>query len=350
MKEKAVKKFLRLYGGSFPLRKRFNFTGFCNDVKSLIDEDYDHLLMKNQEVLTKNKKKELFRKKFYMELKEIEVDKNIMLEKKKKSLIKKQKLMLSSYNNKMMLDMMLNNKRYIKYMIQNNIKTRNNNKTNYSKRDESINNNMSDNNKTKDIFSSLNTFETIDEFIPQRAKYLNQNKIMNKTFSNFIPITLKKKYDNNNSFFKTGIPIGNQDFSPTLRNTLTNIQQNNKNKKYNININLPNLNNNYVSLNNNINIFNSLKKNKKKSNLKIKDFNNYNTSLRKKITFNNILSKKNSLETINDRNKSDSKSNYTSKKENLYSNDINKIRIIKSNIYNEQFNPIKTIYKTKINI
>ena len=84
MKEKAVKKFLRLYGGSFPLRKRFNFTGFCNDVKSLIDEDYDHLLMKNQEVLTKNKKKELFKKKFYMELKEIEVDKNIMLEKKKK--------------------------------------------------------------------------------------------------------------------------------------------------------------------------------------------------------------------------------------------------------------------------
>ena len=72
--------------------------------------------------------------------------------------------------------------------------------------------------------------------------------------------------------------------------------------------------------------------------------------MRKKITFNNILSKKNSLETINDRNKSDSKSNYTSKKENLYSNDINKIRIIKSNIYNEQFNPIKTIYKTKINI
>ena len=70
--------------------------------------------------------------------------------------------------------------------------------------------------------------------------------------------------------------------------------------------------------------------------------------MRKKITFNNILPKKNSLETINDRNKSDSKSNYASKKENLYSNDINKIRIIKSNIYNEQFNPIKTIYKTKI--
>ena len=349
MKEKAVQKFLRLYGESFPLRKRFNFTGFCNDVKSLIDEDYDQLLMKNQEVLTKNKKKELFRKKFYMELKEIDVNKNMMLEKKKKNLIKKQKLMLSSYNNKMMLDMMLNNKRYINYMIQNNIKTRNNNKTNYSKRDESINNNMADNNKTKDIFYSLNTFETIDEFIPQRAKYLNQHKIMNKTFSKFIPITLKKRYDNNNSFFKTGIPIGNQDFSPTLKNTLINIQQNNKSKKYNININLPSLNNNYVSLNNNINIFNSLK-NKMKSNLKIKDFNNYNTSLRKKITFNNILPKKNSLETINDRNKSDSKSNYTSKKENLYSNDINKIRIIKSNIYNEQFNPIKTTYKTKINI
>ena len=243
MKENAVKKFLRLYGGSFPLRKRFNFTGFCNDVKSLIDEDYEHLLMKNQEDLTKNKKKELFRKKFYMELKEINVDKNIILEKKKKKLMKRQKLMLSSYNNKMMLDMMLNNKRYIKYMIQNNIKTRNNSYANFSKKDDSINNNITDNSKTKDVFSSLNTFETIDEFIPQWTKYLNQNKKMNKTFSKFVPITLKKML-NNYSLFKTSIPIGNQNFSPTIRNTLINMQQNNKNKKYNININLPSLNNN----------------------------------------------------------------------------------------------------------
>ncbi len=84
MKENSVKKFLRLYGKSFPLRKKFNFTGLCNDVKSLIDEDYDFLLMKNQELLSENKKRELFRKKFYMELKEINDDKNIILEKKKK--------------------------------------------------------------------------------------------------------------------------------------------------------------------------------------------------------------------------------------------------------------------------
>ena len=50
MKEEAVKQFLRIYGKSIPLKKKFNFTGFCKDVKSLIDEDYNYLLMNKKDL------------------------------------------------------------------------------------------------------------------------------------------------------------------------------------------------------------------------------------------------------------------------------------------------------------
>ncbi len=42
MTEYEIRKFIRVYGTSFPLKKKFNFTGFCKDVKSLIDDDYDY--------------------------------------------------------------------------------------------------------------------------------------------------------------------------------------------------------------------------------------------------------------------------------------------------------------------
>ena len=72
--------------------------------------------------------------------------------------------------------------------------------------------------------------------------------------------------------------------------------------------------------------------------------------MRKKIAFNNIPAKKKSSEKINKINKSNSKSYSVSKKKNLYPYNTNAIRILKSNIFPEQFNPIKKIYKTKMNI
>ena len=62
MKDYAVKKFLRVYGKSFPLKKKFNFTGFCVDVKSLIDDDYDYLLMRNEDYHMKKKNIARFKK------------------------------------------------------------------------------------------------------------------------------------------------------------------------------------------------------------------------------------------------------------------------------------------------
>lgn len=57
MTEYEIRKFIRVYGTSFPLKKKFNFTGFCKDVKSLIDDDYDYLLTRNRDFSIRKKKR-----------------------------------------------------------------------------------------------------------------------------------------------------------------------------------------------------------------------------------------------------------------------------------------------------
>lgn len=345
MKENAIKKFLRVYRKSFPLKKRFNFTGFCKDVKSLIDEDYDYLLNKNKESPSKSKKRELFKTKLKLELNDINFNEKRTFEIKKKNLLKKQKLILSSYNNKMMLDMMFNNKKYIKYIIKKNTDnfqtTRNNKDKNNEKKEFSVNN-MTDNN----IFSSLNTFQTIDEYNEQKSSNFNSFQNMNKTYSKFTPISLKKTLKQNNYFFKTAIPKENQIKYQSLRNSLFKMHQKNNLKKYNINVNLPTLKNNIIDYSD-INTTNETEKMKKDD--IIKTCFNYNKNLRKKIIFDTIQPKKDSIERNNYFIEND-KNNNIKKKKNILISNSNNIKTIKTNIFKVKFNPIKSIYKTQINI
>ena len=346
MKDYAVKKFLRVYGKSFPLKKKFNFTGFCKDVKSLIDEDYDYLLMNNDEYTWKKKKRDLLKRQLSIELKDIEYNKKNNFQNKRKILLKKQKLMLSSYNNKMMLDMMFNNKRYIKYITEK-TKTRNNNS---EKKEESINNNLTENNKTKDFFSSINTFETINDLITEKPKYLIQDNIMNKTYSQFAPKRLKSNVKQNNSFFPTAVPIKQPKNFPSIRNSLFNIHKiNNSNKYNNKSSKYPNIMNNFINFNSNKKINESEENEKKKNSILTKINFNYNNNLRKKILFNRIQKKKESIEKNNQNNKNNIKINILSKKDNPNSPKINSKTIFETNLFRDEFNPIKKIYKTKIN-
>ena len=262
MKEEAVKQFLRIYGKSIPLKKKFNFTGFCKDVKSLIDEDYNYLLMNKKDLLSKNKKREFLRARLTLEVNDIIFNEKETLKTKRKNLLKKQKLMLSSHNNKMFLDLMLNNKRYIKYMTEknsDNFKTRNIKDKNNEKQEDSINN-FTENN----IFSKIKAFETIDEFSNKKSNTLNNFKNMNKKRSNYKPIDLKKLIKQNNTFFKTEIPKGNQINSQSLRNSLFNQHQKKNLKKYIIKSNFPTLNVDY-----NFNNFFKENENKKNDELAI---------------------------------------------------------------------------------
>ena len=351
MKEYAVQKFLRVYGKSFPLRKKFNFTGFCFDVKSLIDEHYDYLLNGNEENHMKKKKMAQIKRKLSIDLKNIEFNNKIYFENKRKKLLKKQKLMLSSHNNKMMLDLMYNNKRYIKYLTENNIlsrKTRNYKKIS-EKTDDSISNNLTENNKTKEIFSSLNTYESINEFNPQKTRFLNLRNTMNKTFSKFMQNNIKSLFNKKNLIFKTSIQFGHSNIYPSIRNSLFNIHSKNDISKYNINSfsKFPNLSNKYISFNTK-NIKTSEEIQDKKNSKLTKTSIIYNNNLRKKITFNNIQPNENIIGKISENNNFKNKLGAESKKKNLFISNSNHIRFIKSNIFKEGFNPIKTIYKKKL--
>ena len=344
MKEEAVKRFLRIYGKSIPLKKKFNFTGFCKDVKSLIDEDYDYLLMKKKDILSKNKKREFLRAKLALEVNDINFNEKSSFKTKKKKLLKKQKLMLSSYNNKMFLDLMLNNKKYIKYITEknsDNCKTRNNRDNKNEKQEDSINNFIENN-----ICSRINTLETMDEFSNKKSITLNNLKTMNKTHSKFAPINLKKLIKQNNTFFKTAIPKENQINSQNLRSSLFNMHQKKNVKKYIIKSKHPILNIDY-NQNNFINLFKETEN--KKNDDSIKTCFNYNKSSRNKFIINEIQSRKDPVEKNNYFNENNNNSE-VSKKKNKFISNSNYIKNVKSSILKVKFNPIKTIYKTQINI
>ena len=353
MKKYAVLKFLRVYGKSLPLNKKFNFTGFCKDVKSLIDDDYDYLLMKNKHTNILKNQKELLKRKIKLDLKSIESIKNEFFEKKRNNLLKKQKLMLSAYNNKMMLDMMFNDKRYIKYITEKNIenlKTRDNNSKCSEIIDESINNDTIENKKTRNIFSSLNTFETIDELGSQKSISINKKNKMNKTFSKIKPNILESLFNQRNDFFTTALPINQLKLTQTIRNSLFNIHHKNNRNKYDINNSskFPNLLHNYINSNSkdSINLFNKTGS-KKNSELK-KSNNNYNKKLRNQIILTDIHLKKKTNEKNNDSDIISTELNVFSRKNNAISPKYKTIRLIKSNILKDE-NPIKITYKKKIN-
>ena len=356
MKEYAVKKFLRVYGQNIPLKKKFNFTGFCVDVKSLIDDEYDYLLMRDEQYHLNKRKKDEIKRKISRDLKNLENNKKLYFENKRKNLLKKQKLMLSSYNNKMMLDLMFNDQKYVKYITEKNIenlKTRNIKKNNFfEKIENSINNtNLTETNKTKDIFSSVNTLETINEFNSKKSNYFNQRNNMNKTFYKFGQNKINSLFKQNNPFFKTLIPNKHSKFSPSIRNSLFSIHSKSNKNKYNINHTqkFPNLSSKYIDFN--TNVINTSNEVEKEKNSEITKNNiNYDKSLRNRIIFNNIQPNKKPIININKKNKYNIKLTIVPKKKNLFLSNSNALRLIKSNIIEDDLNPIKTIYKTNINI
>jgi len=82
--------------------------------------------------------------------------------------------------------------------------------------------------KEKDIFSSINTFETFNETDKSETSKRNlyTNNSMNKAFSKFAPQNLTILGNQYNSFFKTSIPKNKTRNSKSLKKTLFNIYKN----------------------------------------------------------------------------------------------------------------------------
>lgn len=344
MTEYSIQKFLRIHRKTFPLNKKFDLTQFLIDVNNYMDQEYDNLLMRNQGFYLKNRKN-FIKNKLSIDLDDIDFTQRSIISRRKENLLKKQKLMLSVCNNKMLLDMMLNNKKYIKYMTERNSensKTRNKKNIHLKKIGNNINNHLTENSNKKDIYSSIKTYETSDDYNFQKSIYSDESKIMNKTHTKFV---------SNNSFFKTAIQNEKPRIfhSKTIRNDLFNLAHKNSIKKYNNNSKFPDLNNNHVNFDENktINSFNKTERNK---NLDLtKTCFNYNNTSRKKVIFKGIDLKRNIIEK-NNINKFNTKLFSDNKKKSLFFSSANGTKFIKSNILNDQFNTIKALYKKDINI
>ena len=227
MKERSVKKFLKIYGSQYPLKKKLYFVKLCQDALSVINDDHEYLLTGEKDLENEKKKRIQIKNNLTIDLKYIQFNKKLKLEMKKKNLMKKQKLMDSAYNNKMMLDMMLSNNKFINFITEKNLQNMklSNNQKKYINQ---LSENEKSKQKEKDIFSSINTFETFNETDKSETSNINlyTNNSMNRAFSKFAPQNLTIYGNQYNSFFKTFVPMNKTRNSKSLKKTLFNIYKN----------------------------------------------------------------------------------------------------------------------------
>jgi hypothetical protein len=107
-----------------PLIPKLDVIKIIDHKISIIDENYNYLLKKTKEQILVDKKMEELFKKHKIELEQKEYLKKIIMEKKRKRLMKRHQFIISSYNNKMLLDMILADENFIKYLSK--LKKRNN--------------------------------------------------------------------------------------------------------------------------------------------------------------------------------------------------------------------------------
>ena len=107
-----------------PLIPKLDIIKIIDHKISIIDENYNYLLKKTKEQILVDKKMEELFKKHKIELEQKEYLKKIIMEKKRKRLMKRHQFIISSYNNKMLLDMILADENFIKYLSK--LKKRNN--------------------------------------------------------------------------------------------------------------------------------------------------------------------------------------------------------------------------------
>ena len=107
-----------------PLIPKLDIIKIIDHKMSIIDENYNYLLKKTKEQILVDKKMEELFKKHTIELEQKEYLKKIIMEKKRKRLMKRHQFIISSYNNKMLLDMILADEKFIKYLSK--LKKRNN--------------------------------------------------------------------------------------------------------------------------------------------------------------------------------------------------------------------------------
>lgn len=310
--KKKIKNFFTFNNNFLPLTPKLDFIRICNDKMSIIDDNYNFLLKRTKQQILVDKKMEEMQKKQSIDREQIEFEKKLKIEKKRRMLIKKHQFIISAYNNKMVLDMILKNKKFIKYITEqqkNNTKTESNldikNEPSHKINTISnVNENNIDENDNKELnllnipvqkeekkFKLQNNYIKTDYTSTQNSDMnnFNINNESNSKYSN------KKKFNIsfpiNSSFFTTALPIVNNNDTRTPKKSVLSLKKNklienstpNNNKKPFINI-YNDLDNDVIINNKNINI----QKYKANSINKFMNNNNENKMKRNILKFKNI--------------------------------------------------------------
>lgn len=305
-----------------PLTPKLNFINTCDTKQSSINEHISYLLKKTkQQMLIDKKKAEMQKAKNIDHEREI-LEKMRKLEKKRKMVLKKHQLILSSYNNKMLLDMMLSNKKFLKYLTEKSkIKT----ETDFASRHDlsiSIQNNINSicnttensicENITKQLLR-LKTLQVNNKTI--NSEYLSTQNSEIKTYLNKFNYSPNKKNLNDEKYeykpkkkeyisfpisstiFQTSIPVKTIKLSQTPKKSFFYLRKKkNENEKNFITIEkeklMTDINNSYKNKNNN-----------KNKDFKIQKYKSFLNDNKKKYSKNNNINKFNCKSGKNNKNK-----------------------------------------------
>jgi len=307
-KHKKIKNFFGMDNKYIPLTPKLDFIKECEDKIFLINNNFNCLLKRSKEQMLLDKIKEEMLKKQSIDYEKIEREKRLRLEQKKKKLAKRHQLILSSYNNKMILDMILSNKKFIRYITEQqkkrfkNIKTEtdlvNQNGLIISNKNINTLENNKDYNQNNKIFKSINDFKNKTYNINSEY-YSTQNTEMNTLYNNETnsnngqyPFKINKNisFPLSSSIFKTAIPMENTKYSQTPKKSVLYLRKNkNINEKHKVNPYKEPL---ITEINNNNSYNNFINNNKKFSAQKYKPFimnnNEENKGFKNLLTNNNI--------------------------------------------------------------
>ena len=211
----------------FPLIPKLDFINRCDNKLTIIKDHYDYLFKKSKEQMIIDKKMEEMNKKQSVEFEKTRLDKKIKLNQKRKILLKKQRLILSSYNNKMILDMILSNESFIKYINKSqrkNLKIETDTDTNIHKKisisHSNINKIYNITENTNDygnnrLFKSINNFNTHNKAINSSENFSTQNSEINMNTKYYN--SKKNKilgFPISSSIFTTSLPMSNNHYMP----------------------------------------------------------------------------------------------------------------------------------------
>ena len=188
-----------LINNSIILKGKTNFVEHWIDKMDFIDIQFNYLLRKTKEQMIAENKMNEVKKKLFLSAQKKNIEKKKEHQKKKNQLLKRHQYIQSAFNNKMMLDMLLKNKRFMDYLmtIKKNNEISNIQDNNFSKPEITID--SLSNSPSMNLYSEIDVNQistNISPLSPDNSKKLLKDSYF-ITQSNFEP---EKKVINNNSY------------------------------------------------------------------------------------------------------------------------------------------------------